>query len=81
MMYNSFLVGEKPDYNKIRHLLLFDKILCRKNCEIYNYIEDRVMGKDTHCESLYQGIKEYKHCPREKVIEQVCAISIALKEW
>lgn len=81
-MFNSFNVGSKTEYQKILHTLLFEKILCRKNCEIYNFIEDRVMGKDSHCKSLFQGIQEYEHCPREKVIEQACPIKLVQSvEW
>ena len=40
-----FKVGEKVDYDKLRHAQLLEEILCTDNCELIDYIYKKIAGK------------------------------------
>jgi hypothetical protein len=45
-----FRVGEGiKDDKELKHSLIFSRILCTDNCEISNYIQDKIEGKLESC--------------------------------
>lgn len=61
---NSFLVGEGMDYDRMVHTKLLNKILCTNNCELKDYIWDKINGKlKEKCkktEPLSKVLKKYE---------------------
>jgi predicted acetyltransferase len=44
-IYNHFLVGEKINKNEQKFSLVMKELLCTDNCELINYINDKLSGK------------------------------------
>lgn len=44
-MEKHYKVGKKPDEGEMKHLLLFNRIMCEDNCTIYNYVLDKIEGQ------------------------------------
>lgn len=54
--HKNFLLGKTPDRDRIRHYMLFSKILCAKNCEVENYIITKL---NNTCQENKQHKKYY----------------------
>jgi hypothetical protein len=44
-IYNYFLVGEKINKKEQQFSLVMKEMLCTENCELINYINDKINGK------------------------------------
>lgn len=40
-----YMLGEGASFDKMYHSLLFNRILCEDNCEIVDYIKEKICGK------------------------------------
>lgn len=77
-IYNRFMIGEKPNKDKIFFIKMFNKILCADNCELINFIGDKIKNKTPDCEKnnlrISDVFKEYqknrKHCGIPDIIEE-----------
>lgn len=44
-IYNYFLVGEKINKKEQKFSLVMKELLCTENCELINYINNKLIGK------------------------------------
>lgn len=44
-IYNYFLIGEKINKKEQKFSLVMKELLCTDNCELINYINDKLSGK------------------------------------
>ena len=40
-----FKVGQGIDRDKVSHYMIIDRSLCTNNCELINYVEDKISGR------------------------------------
>lgn len=43
-LQKHFLIGEKVNYDKLRHAQLLEEILCTDSCELIDYIYKKISG-------------------------------------
>jgi len=80
--HKNFLLGESPDRDKIKHYMLFHRILCTNNCEITNYIQDKIEGKLEEKERKPKAIKrvsEILRLAQQYLKDQDCTLEEALE--
>lgn len=68
-----FRVGEGiKDEKELKHNLIFSRILCEDNCEIINYIQDKIMGKLEDCtknkKNISQTLIKFSKCNSSKIV-------------
>jgi len=43
--HKYFMVGVKPERDRINHAMIFHRILCPQNCKMVNLIEKKINGQ------------------------------------
>jgi len=78
----NFLIGEMPDKNRIRHHLIFNRILSEDSCNIKNLIFQKIIGKleeqgkkPKHIERLTEALK----IAQKYLKDQECTIDEAVE--
>ncbi len=66
-----FRIGDKVDYDKLRHAQLLERILCTESCELIDYIYKKIAGTLENKKSK----KPHKKIKREEDDERTIIIN------
>lgn len=79
-LYRRFMIGEGLNYEKMMHAKMFHRILCTDNCNLKNYIWDKINGRlKDKCDKrdkISTLLKKY----REKCKKRCCSDSEAIRK-
>lgn len=77
----KFLLGEGVDRDELRFTMQSHKMLCTEDCEMINFIKNKIAGKLESCgytpisysfENLVSDYSQVFNCSEQQVINEVC---------
>lgn len=83
--HKHFMLGAKPERDRVRHAMLFHNILCPDNCHLKDYLQSKIegrledlMGRPSPKERISEILRlaqqylKTEDCTLEEAIESCC---------